>query len=64
MKFGALVARFARDERGATAIEYGLIAFLVSIAAIGTMQAIGVSVSGLFTEAGTDVQNVEAGMGT
>jgi pilus assembly protein Flp/PilA len=33
-----------RDESGATAIEYGLIASLVSIAAIGSLQALGQSI--------------------
>lgn len=57
-----MLARLIRDERGATAIEYGLIAFLISIAAIGLMQAIGVSVTGLFATAGADVSAVETGM--
>ncbi len=30
-----------RDEAGATAIEYGLIAALVAVAAIGAMQSLG-----------------------
>jgi len=33
--------RLIRDEEGATAIEYGLIAALISVAAIGAMQGIG-----------------------
>ena len=33
-------ARF-RNEQGATAIEYGLIAALIAVAAIGAMQGIG-----------------------
>ena len=36
-----LVARFMKDESGATAIEYGLIAALIAVAAIGAMQGIG-----------------------
>ncbi len=36
-------ARFAKDEDGATAIEYGLIAALVSVAAIGALTAMGAS---------------------
>ena len=43
-----LVARFARDESGATAIEYGLIAAGISVVIIGAVQAIGVSVKGTF----------------
>ena len=33
--------RLIRSEEGATAIEYGLIAALISVAAIGAMQGIG-----------------------
>ena len=36
-----LLAKFAHDENGATAIEYGLIAALIAVAAIGAMQGIG-----------------------
>jgi pilus assembly protein Flp/PilA len=39
---------FCDDESGATAIEYGLIAALVSIAAIGAMTSLGSSVSNTF----------------
>jgi len=38
---------FVRDESGATAIEYGLIAALVSVAAIGAM---GNSLGNIFNE--------------
>ena len=40
---------FARDESGATAIEYGLIAALVSTAAIAALRGMGESLSNLFT---------------
>ena len=33
--------RFAQDESGATAIEYGLIAALIAVAAISAMGALG-----------------------
>ena len=32
---------FLKEENGATAIEYGLIAALISVAAIGAMTAVG-----------------------
>ena len=35
-----LVARFCKDESGATAIEYGLIASLVGVAIIGALNAL------------------------
>lgn len=37
------------DESGATAIEYGLIAALVSVAAIGALTAMGTSLNTMFT---------------
>jgi len=40
-----LFARFVRDESGATAIEYGLIAALIAVVIIGTLQAIGTNLS-------------------
>ena len=39
---------FCDDDAGATAIEYGLIAALVSVAAIGALTAMGNSLSSLF----------------
>ena len=45
MKF---VARFLKDECGATAIEYGLIAALISVAIIGGVSATGGGVSDTF----------------
>ncbi|MDH3595140.1 MAG: Flp family type IVb pilin [Rhodospirillales bacterium] len=39
---------FAKDESGATAIEYGLIAALVSVAAIAALRGMGESLSNLF----------------
>ena len=41
--------RFLRDESAATAIEYGLIAALISIAAIGALQGLGEELDGVFT---------------
>jgi pilus assembly protein Flp/PilA len=41
--------KLARNERGATAIEYGLIAALIAVAAIGAMTAVGSKLSGTFT---------------
>jgi pilus assembly protein Flp/PilA len=44
--FAKMIA-FVRDEDGATAIEYGLIAALVSVAAIGALSALGDSLNSL-----------------
>ena len=41
----AMLSEFARDESGATVIEYGFVAALISIAAIVAMGAAGTSLS-------------------
>ncbi len=43
-----IVARFANDESGATAIEYGLIAALIAVGIIAAATTLGGSLSGLF----------------
>lgn len=43
-----LPARFAKDESGATAIEYGLIVALISVAIVAGASALGGSIDGLF----------------
>ncbi|MCR9268332.1 MAG: Flp family type IVb pilin [Alphaproteobacteria bacterium] len=48
-----LLNTFARDERGATAIEYAMIGVIVSIAAIAGLSIIGPAVMGMFNEAGS-----------
>lgn len=40
--------RFVRDDGGATAIEYGLIAAMIAVAIIGALTAFGGSLQGLF----------------
>jgi pilus assembly protein Flp/PilA len=44
------VTRFLKDESGATAIEYGLIAALIAVVLVGALQAVGNSLNGTFTE--------------
>ena len=43
-----LIARFVKDESGATAIEYGLIAAGISLAIIAAVNGLGTSLSGKF----------------
>jgi pilus assembly protein Flp/PilA len=43
-----IFARFAQDESGATAIEYGLIAALISVGIIVAAQALGGNLGNLF----------------
>ena len=52
--------RFARDQRGTTAIEYGLIATLIAVGALGGMMALGGGVSGSWGDSAqriTDAMN-------
>jgi pilus assembly protein Flp/PilA len=44
-----IFARFAQDESGATAIEYGLIAALISVALIAAATLVGTSLGNVFT---------------
>jgi pilus assembly protein Flp/PilA len=43
-----LFARFAKDESGATAIEYGLIAALIAVAIIVAVTAVGDNLATVF----------------
>jgi pilus assembly protein Flp/PilA len=44
-----LIARFVKDESGATAIEYGLIAAGIALAIIATVNGLGSNLNGKFT---------------
>jgi len=48
-----LMKRFARDESGATAIEYGLIAALISVTIIIVLTTIGDNLNARFQEVAT-----------
>lgn len=50
MKF---LKKMIRDTKGATAIEYGLIAALIAVAGITAFQSVGSSVSTTFNDAST-----------
>ena len=43
-----LISRFVRDESGATAIEYGLIAALIAVVVITALTTIGTNLSAKF----------------
>ncbi len=49
------LARFSKDQSGATAIEYGMIGVLIAVAIIGGAAAIGGSVNNMLTSAGSQV---------
>lgn len=42
-------ARYIKNQSGATAIEYGLIAALIAVVIIGAVTAVGTSLSTTFT---------------
>jgi pilus assembly protein Flp/PilA len=48
-KMKTLLKQFFADERGATAIEYGLIAAGISLAIIAVVNGMGTKLSGKFT---------------
>ena len=52
-----------RDESGATAIEYGPIAALVSVAAIVALTALGVSLKTIFNVVSTELRTAAASAG-
>jgi pilus assembly protein Flp/PilA len=47
------LARLLKDERGATAIEYGLIASLIAVAAVSAMTTVGQHLSTTFNTVAT-----------
>ncbi len=57
MKF---INKLFRDESGATAIEYGLIAALIAVAAITAFTAVGTSLSGTFNGVSTKLDSAIA----
>jgi len=51
-----LVARFVKDESGATAIEYGLIAAGISLVIIAAVNGIGGKLNSKFTDINTSLK--------
>lgn len=49
------IKNFLNDESGATAIEYGLIAALVSVAAIAALTSLGESLGTMFNSVATEL---------
>ena len=47
------IRKFFKNSKGATAIEYGLIAALIAVAAMAAMSGLGNSISGTFNNVGT-----------
>ena len=51
----SVFTRFVKDERGTTAIEYGLIAAGLAVALLTAVQAVGGSIDTLFYQAAVDL---------
>ena len=51
-----LFARFVKDESGATAIEYGLIAAGISVAIIAVVQGLGTNLKNTFSSVSTTLK--------
>ncbi len=49
------IKRFLKEEEGATMIEYGLIAALVSVAAVAILFTVGQSLTTVFTTVNTNL---------
>ena len=52
-----LIARFVKDESGATAIEYGLIAALIALAIMVGAGSLGTALNGKFNAIATEIDN-------
>ncbi|MBO6639615.1 MAG: Flp family type IVb pilin [Roseitalea sp.] len=55
-----MFARFLKDESGATAIEYGLIAALIAVAIIAGATALGTELNNKFIEIQTELSNANS----
>jgi len=55
MEPDSAMKRLLRDESGATAIEYGLIAALIAVAAIAAFKLVGTNLSTIFNTVATDL---------
>jgi pilus assembly protein Flp/PilA len=51
-----VLVNLLRDESGATAIEYGLIAALISVVIIGAITAVGTNLSSVFNTIQSDLK--------
>ncbi len=54
----AMLSEFTRDESGATVVEYGFVAALISIAAIVAMGEVGASVSDAYGAIAGDLTRI------
>jgi pilus assembly protein Flp/PilA len=50
-----MIRKFMKNNKGATAIEYGLIAALIAVAAIGAMTSLGTKLQTTFNKVGNNL---------
>lgn len=50
------IRKMMKNEKGATAIEYGLIAALIAVAAIGAMTSLGTKLGNTFNQVGNNLK--------
>ncbi len=55
-----LFSKIMKNEEGATAIEYGLIAALIAVAAVAAMGAVGNTLTNTFDSVDESMQNADA----
>ena len=55
-----MLAKFLRNESGATAIEYGLIAALISVAIIAGVSLTGTQLAKTFNDVGSTLQSANS----
>ncbi|AWV04386.1 Flp family type IVb pilin [Burkholderia sp. JP2-270] len=56
------IAWFTRDQRGVTAIEYGLIAALIAIGIVAALATVGTDLKTVFNTVADDLESVVAGI--
>jgi pilus assembly protein Flp/PilA len=64
MKALCAVRRFIRDERGVTAIEYGLIAAVIALAVATAMTDVQTALTGVFDQVKGALEGTASGGGT
>lgn len=60
----SLVTRFRKNEAGATAIEYGLIAGLMAVLVIGALSTFGTGLTSTFTNIGSRLSTTATAVNT
>jgi len=57
----SMISRFLKNESGATAIEYGLIAALVAVAIIGALSTLGGDLKATFNAVSSNLTSASSG---